>query len=198
MAALVQESNLLRQLVLGDAAAFRAVYEKYSRKVFAFAFYLTKSRDVAEEMVQEVFLKVWEKREQIDPERDFNPYVKTITQNQVYNFLNKARRDRNLQEKIYAGMQALQHQDEDVVIERELGRLYAEAVRNLPPQKRIIYSLHRNDGYSYEEIARKLGLSKNTVRNHLQEASKSVQRYVSGHSDLAIIIIAICMMKEKL
>lgn len=197
MDALVPESNILKALIGGDAEAFRAVYEKYSRRVFAFAFYLTKSRDAAEEMVQEVFLRVWEKRAQIDPTRDFTPYVKMITQNQVYNFLGKARRDRALQEKIALGMEAVRNQGEDVVIEKELGRLYAEAIRNLPPQKRIIYSMSRNDGYSYDEIATRLGLSKNTVRNHLHEANKSVQQYVSGHSDLAIIIIALCMMKDR-
>jgi RNA polymerase sigma-70 factor (ECF subfamily) len=192
----VPEYNLLRQLIAGDAEAFREVYNKYNKKVFSFAYYLTKSRDTAEDMVQEVFIKVWEKRDQIDPQRDFSPYIKTITQNHVYDFLKKAKRDKALQEKIYAGMQAIKQEEPDVILERELKRLYAQAIKNLPPQKKIIYNLHRNEGFSYDEIAQQLGLSKNTVRNHLHEANKSVQDYVSGHSDLTVIIIALCMFKN--
>ena len=57
----IPEYNLLRQLIAGDAEAFREVYNKYNKKVFSFAYYLTKSKDIAEDVVQEVFIKVWEK-----------------------------------------------------------------------------------------------------------------------------------------
>jgi len=94
-------------------------------------------------------------------------------------------------------MQALEQEMTDVVIEKELGRLYAEAIQKLPPQKRAIYTLHRNEGLSYEEIAIQLGLSKNTVRNHMSAAIHSVQDYVSTHHDLAVLVIAICLLEQK-
>jgi len=95
----LNETGLLRELIQGHATAFAEIYKRYNQKIFSFAFYLTKSKDIAEEIVQEVFLKIWEKKEQIDPERDFLPYIKVITQNTVYNTLKKAKRDKALQEK---------------------------------------------------------------------------------------------------
>ncbi len=188
--------GLLNALILGDELAFKHIYQRYNRKIFSFAFYLTKSSDIAEEIVQEVFLKVWEKKADIDPSRDFIPYIRTITQNLVFNFFKKAKREKALQDKISDGMEAIRNNDIDFIIGRELNKILEAAIQALPPQKRIIYSLSRNDSLSYDEIAQQLGLSRNTVRNHMHEAIKSVQDYVSNNTDMNLLVIAMLLAKK--
>ena len=189
------EYELIGNLTRGDAVAFSGVYDLYKDKVFAFAYTLTKSRETAEEVVQEVFLKLWERREQIKVEGSFLAYVKRITYNQVMDFFRKAGTDRKLQQQIVYRMEQIRSTGEEVVLSRELQAIYQRAIDSLPAQQRKVYLLSREADLSYEEIATELGLSRNTVRNHLAEAVKNIRAYVTQHGDLAILIIAICMSR---
>jgi RNA polymerase sigma-70 factor (family 1) len=177
----------------GDAQAFRDIYEAYQRKIFSFAFYLTKSKDIAEEIVQEVFIKLWEKREHLREDTTLLPYLKKITQNHVLDTFRKANSDKHLQKKIFDNLSSLHHIPADVMMEKQLEKAYLDAIERLPPQKKIIYLLHRDEELTYEEIANKLGISKNTVRNHMTEAIHSIRTHVRNNVDLACLVIAICM-----
>ena len=190
------ERELLLQLMQGDANAFTEIYELYKDKVFAFAFILTKSKNIAEEAVQEVFFKLWEKREQINTELSFTAYVKKIAYHCIIDFFRKVKRDRTIQQKLQDNMLALQHTHEDELIEKELQKLYQQAIAQLPPQRKRIYTLSRDQHYSYEEIAGEMGLSKNTVRNQMADAIQSIRRYIATHSDLACVILAICIHRN--
>ena len=85
------ELKLLKQLVAGDAESFREIYEHYQGKIFLFALRLTKSKSEAEEVIQEVFVRLWEKRENIKVEKNFNAYILTITKNLILDRLKKQR-----------------------------------------------------------------------------------------------------------
>ena len=187
------EKELMLQLMQGDANAFTAIYELYKDKVFAFAFTLTKSKDTAEETVQEVFSKLWEKRGQIDTAYSFTAYIKKIAYHCIIDFFRKAKRDRTMQQKIQDNMLALQHTHEDELIGKELQKLYQQAIEQLPPQRKRIYTLSRDQHLSYEEIAGELNISKFTVRNQMAEAIQFIRRYIATHSDMTCLILAICM-----
>src|ERR1700754_1424062 len=184
-------------MMQGDTNAFTEVYELYKDKVFAFAFTLTKSRDTAEEAVQEVFFKLWEKRAQINTELSFTAYVKKIAYHCIIDFFRKVKRDRAIQQKLQNNMIALQHTHEDELIGKELQKLYQQAIDQLSPQRKRIFTLSREQHYSYEEIAGEMDLSKNTVRNQMAEAIQSIRRYIATHSDLACVILAICMHRNS-
>ncbi|MGX5818635.1 RNA polymerase sigma factor [Chitinophaga lutea] len=187
------EEELLLRSIRGDAAAFAELYEAHRDKVFAFAFTLCKSADTATEVVQEVFVRLWERRAQIEPGHSFAAYLRKITYHEVLGFFRKARRDRTLQDQLYANMQALQESTPDELIGKELARLYQEAIDRLPTQKKQVYLLSRDAGLRYEDIAAQLGLSRNTVRNHMTEAIRQIRAYVSTHRDLAVLVLAICL-----
>jgi RNA polymerase sigma-70 factor (ECF subfamily) len=167
------------------------MYDAHQRPVFAFAFYLTKSRDIAEEITQEAFIRLWEKRTQLGPDTYLLAYLKKITQNLVLDLFRKANRDRNLRQQLYTYMSALESENTDQIIEKELNRAYRRALETLPPQQRIVFMLHRDENLTYQEIADHLQLSKNTVRNHMAEAIRSVRHYVEHNADLAWLVIAI-------
>ncbi|SFE50109.1 RNA polymerase sigma-70 factor, ECF subfamily [Chitinophaga sp. CF118] len=189
--------ELIRMLIEGDATAFAELYELYRDKIFSFAFILTKSSSTAEEVVQEVFLKLWDRRDQIDINQSFTAYIRKITYHQVITFFRKAKRDRTLQQQLYDNMTALQQVSPDHLMEKQLQKAYHDAIRQLPPQKQKIYLLSRDEDLSYEEIASKMGISKNTVRNHMAEAISFIRRYVTTHSDIALLVLAICMQQRQ-
>lgn len=190
------EYELIRMLIGGDASAFAELYELYKDKVFAFAFALTKSGETAEEVVQEVFIRLWQKREQIDTGPSFNAYLKKITYNLVIDFFRKTKRDKTLQDKLQEHLEALQQTHPDQLMEKQLQRIYQQAIEQLPAQKKKIYLLSREHELSYEEIARETGLSRNTVRNHMTEAIRQIRAYVINHTDIALLILALCMHQQ--
>ncbi|CAL1519106.1 RNA polymerase sigma-70 factor [Chitinophaga sp. MM2321] len=184
------ELELLQQLIAGDAESFRKIYEYYQGKVFLFALRLTKSKSEAEEIVQEVFVRLWENREKVKIEKNFNAYMLTITKNLILDRLKKAAFDKTIQQKIYHNMLVLQNTTVDELIEKELTRLYQQAVDRLSPQKKVVFMLSRQEELSYEEIAQKLGVSKNTVRNQMSDSLKSIREYLTGHPDISFILLA--------
>jgi RNA polymerase sigma-70 factor (ECF subfamily) len=186
------DTEWLQELARGSADAFRSIYEAYQQPLFSFAFYLTKSKDIAEEVLQEVFIKLWEKREQFQPDILLLPYLKKMSQNLVLDLFRKANRDRSYQRHLYEEMIKASRQSVDVFWEKELSRIYADAIRQLPPQQKLIYSLHRDQDLSYQEIAIQLGLSRNTVRNHMMTAIGAIRHYVENRTDLVCLILAIC------
>jgi RNA polymerase sigma-70 factor (family 1) len=185
------ERVFVRLIVQGNEAAFEQLYELYKDKIFAFAFALSKSKDVAQEIVQETFVRLWEKRDQINPDISFNGYIKKITYHLVIDFFRKVKLDVKLQQKLQENMQELQHTFEDDLIGKDLNKLYQQAIDQLPTQKQKIYLLSRQQQFSYEEIAAELNLSKNTVRNHMTEAIKFIRSYVSLHAELSLVAVLI-------
>ncbi|WP_205512789.1 RNA polymerase sigma-70 factor [Longitalea arenae] len=190
------EKGLLLQVINGDAEAFSEIYDLYKDRIFAFAFTLTKSKEIAEEATQEVFVKLWEKRDQINTEYPLIPYIKKITYNYIISFFRKVKLDRQLQQNLYSNMEALRNTNEDELLQKELNKLYRQAIDQLPQQKRMAYTLSREQHLSYEEIALQMGISKNTVRNHMTEAIQFIRNYITSHTDLACLILAICIYRR--
>lgn len=183
------EEQLLKRLAAGDDIAFNTIYEQYQQSVFAFAFYLTKSKELSEEVVQEVFVRVWEKKEQLPENMMILPYIKRMTQNLVLDLFRKAGREQALQQQLQDAMRNIFSHPDDQLQEKELRRIYRQGIDLLPPQKKIIYTLHRDHQLSYEQIADKLGLSPHTVRNHMAEAIRSVRAHVNKHTVLLPVVI---------
>jgi RNA polymerase sigma-70 factor (family 1) len=193
MPLLPNETTLMHQMILGDADAFRQIYEAYQKQVYTFAYFLTKSQSDAEEVVQEIFVRLWEKRSLLTEDTKLLAYIKAMTQNHITNTFRKAARDKTYREQIFRNIAALQQASAGELMEAKISKIYQEALMNLSPQKRIIFTLSRHKEMTYEEIAEKLGLSKNTVRNHMTEALRSVRDYVEGHPDISCLVIAIIL-----
>ncbi|MBB6501336.1 RNA polymerase sigma factor [Pedobacter cryoconitis] len=186
----LENTNLLIKLREGDESAFIKIYNQYRSKVYTYSYQLSKSTVTAEETVQEVFIKIWHKREQLNTELSFSAYIKKITLNHVLNHLKKVARERALQEQVFNNIETSSNKTEDRILEKELRKIYEEAIERLPQQKKLIYQMSRKDELSHDEIARQLNISKNTVKNHMVEATRSIREYVSKNGSVICFIIA--------
>jgi RNA polymerase sigma-70 factor (family 1) len=185
------EKEWVRGLSENREDIFRTVYDAYQRPVFVFAYYLTKSRDMAEDVVQEVFTLLWEKRSLLNPDTFLLTYLKKMTRNKIIDIFRKAAADKKLLEKIDSSMSAAaqtEHYSPDQTLEKEMAAIYRDALDQLPPQQRLVFSLRRDENMSYKQIAERLGLSPNTVRNHLTIATRSLHRYAGQHADLGFML----------
>ena len=176
--------------------AFRKIYEFYQGRIFAFAYMHAKSRDIAEEAVQEVFIRLWERRDQIREDQVLENYIKVSTRNQVMNMLKKASLDLSLQARIRAGIEALKNEAPDRLLEKELARLHQLAIRSLSVQQQQVYRLSREEELTYDEIATRLGISRNTVKSHMKEALKALRSRIGTHTDLACLILSIILSER--
>ncbi len=186
----IENHTLLLKLKNGEVAAFEEIYNQYRNKIYSYALKLCKSTVTAEEIVQEVFIKIWQKREQLNPELSFAAYLKKIALNQVLNHLKKVAREKTLQDELFAYISTIKNSTDEKLLEKELLSTYEEAISQLPPQKKIIYQLSRNEELSHEEIAEKLQISKNTVKNHMVEATKFIRNYVSKNGSIICFLMA--------
>jgi RNA polymerase sigma-70 factor (family 1) len=167
--------NVLLDLSKNDENAFRQIFHLFSDSVYSFSLRLTRSKIDAEEIVQEVFLKIWTGRASAHTIENFSAYLFIITKNLALNVIKR----RVIEEKAniaFVNESPNTHcQTEETVIYRDYERLLKDMVKNLPPQQQLIYSMCRQEGLQYEEVAQRLKISKLTVKTHMQQAIKTIK-----------------------
>ncbi len=176
----------IRQLMAGDELAFQKIYDVHSDKVYQLAFRFLKDTVWSEEIVQDVFLKLWLSRDGLDEQGNLWLYLYVITKRLCLNKLREIRKSSVLFEKLMHGMEVADSHTEERLMADEMEQYAKRAVENLPRQQQLIFKLSREEGLSHHEIAQKLGLSPNTVKNHMVQALKTLKASLrrSGHAYL--------------
>jgi len=187
------EKDLLHRISKGDEAAFTEVFYFYGKKVWWFIFNKVRSETIADEVVQEVFLKLWVKKEEASTIDDLRAYIYTMAANKAYDQLKKIAGDQRKLESLWKLIKDTESTNpvEEMMDFRESQEMVDKAIDLLPPQRKKIYQLSRLEGLSYEEIAVRLNISKSTVSNHLVEASKFIRQYLKGREGAAILLIVL-------
>ena len=178
------EAELLLRIAEGDEKAFSSLYYKYHHRLGIYLYQLTSSRDFAEEILQDVFCKVWDKRSQLSEIENFQLWLFTVSKNHALNCLRKMVReclDRKEWEKDQLDLPSL----EQVTSEDRL-QLIDKAISQLPPQQKKVFILSRYKRLKYAEIAQELDLSKETIKSYLQIATSSIRKYVVNHLPLLL------------
>jgi RNA polymerase sigma-70 factor (ECF subfamily) len=176
---LFNESDLLAKIAEGDHRAFGVLFEHHNQLIFNIAYKLTKSRPHSKEVVQDVFLKIWNKREKLQAVDNFGAYINRMARNQSIDALRllarEALRTVQLQEE---QLEKSDSQTEETLQFQETGRMLQLALESLPPQQRKVYQLCHEHGLKYEEAARELGLSPGTVHSHMKQALKNIRIFL--------------------
>jgi RNA polymerase sigma-70 factor (family 1) len=184
---------LLDQLSKSDEKAFRALFHLFSGKVYSFSLKLTRSSITAEEMVQDVFLKLWMNRESMATVENLSAYLFMITKNLALNVLKR----KAIEEKAklsFTREHENKHCDtEETVIHNDYEHLLKATINHLPPQQRLVYSMCHQEGLQYEEVAQRLKISRFTVKTHMQQALKTIKTQFGHIIRMALLFIPISL-----
>ena len=168
--------HLLEQLKTGDRRAFEHIYMEYSPRVYRFAQrYMNNSCDI-EEIVQDVFVRLWEARTNVNPELNFDNYLFTITRNLIFNRHRARVNEIFVQDTVLAGLVQGNDLPEDEIIAQDLSEYIDRIIEQLPPKQQETFNLSRRQMMTYKEIAQQLGISEKTVEAHIYQALKYIRK----------------------
>jgi RNA polymerase sigma-70 factor (family 1) len=187
------EKILFHQIAKGDENAFRQVFHLYNKMLQPFVKKLTRSDQAAEEVLQEVFLKIWLYREKLASVENPKAYIVRIVSNESMNYLRRLANENRLFDKIKQSPSSEAASAEQSLVFRETEKLIQEAIDRLPLACRQIYQMSREQHKRIPEIAEELKLSDSTVKNQLVKALKSIRLYVTGAARLVIIY---CLLRS--
>ncbi|HVY73734.1 MAG TPA: RNA polymerase sigma-70 factor [Puia sp.] len=165
--------DIQHRLGLNDPAALRQLYGIFSDRLFQFAHALLKSREMAEEVVEDVFIQVWKKSRRISEIENLSFYLYTCTRNFCYNYYRKYYRSRLLNiDEVELPYYKIEATAEELMIVNEMLQQFHKALNALPPKCRLIFKLVKEEGLKYKEVAELLGLSVKTVEAQMGIAFK--------------------------
>jgi RNA polymerase sigma-70 factor (family 1) len=179
----------LTRLKKGDLDAFKELFTTFQPKLYAFVFRYLKNRGDSEEIVQDVFVQIWENRVNINEQLSFKSYLFTITRNRIIDYIRKKKLDALYRNYIFNYVDIIQENTNKELLYKEFNKALTDIINQLPEKRRIIFILSRKLKMSRSEIAQFLNISENTVKNQLQEATKFLRDFVDKEILLVIILL---------
>ncbi|MFD2937837.1 RNA polymerase sigma factor [Spirosoma flavum] len=180
------EQQWLRQLRLGDEQAFRAIYGHFWEELLGFAYKKTGSLPVAEDLVQDLFISLWLKRDSLLISQSLKAYLFAILKYQVIDYIRANISRQNYLSSLKLAMQTSTSGDE--VASNEIHELVQQSAQAMPERMRLIFEMSRYQGYSNEEIAQQLNLSEQTVRNQISSALKRIRTNLSDYLPMLYLV----------
>ena len=183
------EKELLERIAEGDEEAYKLVFDRYWNKIYQVALSFLKVPDHAQDAVQQVFIKLWEKRSKLPEVENLDAWLFIMARNTIINSL----------ERIVSSRKGVQ-QIKDVIPEnyltpsgmleyKQVSAIIQDAVNRLPPQQALVFRLSRELGLTYAQIAERLQIAPATVKSHIIRALNSVREYVYQHTDRTLTVI---------
>jgi RNA polymerase sigma factor (sigma-70 family) len=182
--ALNHEKELLLEVAGGDERAFTRLFDHYHQRLAMHIYRITRSEPIAEELVHDVFLKIWLNRELLAGIENFGVYLYVVSKNAAFNSLKKTAGEKLKFTGLEGVAEYVTDQDDDY---RYI--LIDEAIDKLPPQQRQVYILSRHERLPYNDIALRMGLSRETVKKYLQIATASIVTYISNSVKISPILV---------
>jgi len=157
---------------------FSDIFRAHEQALYTLALRLTKDEALAKDIIQEVFIKLWDIRHTLDQIDNIDAFLFRLTRNKVMDFLRKTAANERLKLAIWEGMRDTMHHDTYLVEEKEYHTVIANAIAQLPPKRREIYLLKIEEGMNYQQIADELQISHHTVKHQVASALKSMRAFM--------------------
>lgn len=185
----------MEEVAKGNQKAFRQLYRTWQPQLASFIFRITRSKELTAEVVQDVFMKIWITRETLETVINFRSYLYTVSKNQAINAFHKTMRELKNLDRMNAE-KGLDFEDEALEHDQfQLLSIIDDAINQLPPKQKQVYLYHRHEKMTYVQIAEKLGISRETVKTHLDIAVKSIKKYLTARTSLLLLLIEVLSKK---
>lgn len=182
------EQILLMEIANGNEDSFRRLFYKYQHKLSSYVFGWTKSTPVTEEIVQDIFLKIWVKRETLPAVNNFDGYLYILCRNQCFNALRQIASEKvKVQE--WEKFSETSHEPEEDFLTEEFEGYIQEAIEQLTPQQKRVYDLKYNQKLKYKEVAELMDIAPETARKHMMAALKSIKNYLPKHLPVVLFLM---------
>jgi len=179
--------ELVKRLQCSDLEAFDMIYDRYSGKLYSFGLKYLRSTAEAEELVQSVFLKLWENHKLLNPDLSFKSYIFTITYNDICKFFRRKNYMQNfINEELLQNTDSSLETEQSIEYQSLLSRVQ-QIVEKLPERQRIIFKKSREEGKTTKEIAKELNLSSGTIDNYISAALSFLRKQLKSE-DLALVL----------
>ena len=189
--------ELVLQLQHGDESAFNKLYLYYSTPLYKKINSIVKDESISDEILQDLFLKVWEKKDSIKIEHSFAAFLYTVANNLVYDYLRKVSKDKRLQARLMINAVDYYLQIEEQLIGKETNAIIQQAISQLSEQRRNVFILCKLEGRSYQEAADILGVSVSTINSHIVNSTRFIKKYLYKnqelHNALIVSIVSTCI-----
>lgn len=187
------EKDLLRYAAEGDSTAFAALFSNYKDKLYHFLLRANGSPEMTEDIIQDVFLKLWKDRASLANIQNFGGYLYRMAQNHVINSLKRMATETHIIHELSKKVEQACSDVEEHISLQETNRNLHFALDKLTPKQKLVYTLSRDKGLRHDEIARSLNISPSTVNNHLIEALRIIRRQLRATPD-TLTILVICLL----
>ncbi|HOV72202.1 MAG TPA: RNA polymerase sigma-70 factor [Dysgonamonadaceae bacterium] len=184
------EILLIRAFKNGDQKAFEKLFERYHKKLYAYLMRLLDSKEDAEEIVQESFIKIWEKREEFIEGYSFDAFLFTIAKNTFLNFTREKVNRRVFEDHFQIINEMESDKTDDYVIFKETREIIRLIIDGMPPRRREVFIMRKVEGLSRKEISEKLGISVITVDSQLLKANTYLKDELKKYGLLLICLLA--------
>jgi len=165
------------------------IYKFYTKRLFKFAYSILKSQEEAENIIQDVFLNLWENRSKVEKDSSVKSYIFTIAYNSTISVIRKKSRDSQFIEYLKS-LQEITEAPVNLQLEyNELTNKLDEIINTLPQRQKEVYMLHRVEGLKYSEIAKRLNISANTIENHMSRALKTIRTKLGNYYLIPLLFV---------
>ncbi|MFT3704333.1 MAG: RNA polymerase sigma-70 factor [Agriterribacter sp.] len=189
------EQELLLGLRRGSEEAFTLLYKQHSIPLYYNILSLVKDAAVAEELVQDVFSKIWNQRASIQIEKSFSGYLFVTARNRVYDFFQQLQRDQVLRTRIMEMATAAYEPIEQAIFAKENAAMLRKAIETLPPQRRRAFELCKLEGLTYRQASEEMGISLSTIKDHMVHALDAIRVYILQHVEVAGMLVFYCIFQ---
>lgn len=174
-----EQKEIIELLKQSDQNAFNTLFRLYSARVYHFSYRYLKSTEEAEEIVQDTFVKIWENRITIDTSYSFIGFVFTVAHHLILNRIRKIRNENHCKAKLTKNGSDIHNETEEGILSADLEQLQQAVLVELPPRRKIIYQMIREEGMTYKQVAEQLNISVKTVESQMTEAIKHFRTKLS-------------------
>lgn len=178
--------KILDELSNGNERAFTTLYNKYKNIVYSLALKITKSKTLSEEVVQDVFLKIWEKKDELKDISDFESYLFISGRNHIFNMIKKTAKEEDFKKKL-SKSDFSSYATDSFLEDEQYTLLLNQILIKLPAQQQKIYQMAKVEGLSYQKIAEILDISPLTVKKHMAQALKVIRIQLARHIHIFVV-----------